>query len=92
VLWARLVSKERVFPCTLGTFSVNERLLVLWCDSYNAAERVFPCALGTFSVNERLLVLWCDSYNAAERERESISLCFGHDIVSKSVSLCFGHV
>jgi hypothetical protein len=39
VLWARLVSKERVFPCTLGTFSVNERLLVLWCDSYNAAER-----------------------------------------------------
>jgi hypothetical protein len=64
VLWARLVLKERVFPCTLGTFSINERLLVLWCDSYNAVER----------------------------ERESISLCFGHDLVSKSVSLYFGHV
>jgi hypothetical protein len=69
---------------------------------------VFPCALGTFSIKERerLLVLWCDSYNAAERERESISLCFGHDLVLKrvspytlgtfsvkeSVSLYFGHV
>jgi hypothetical protein len=31
VLWARLVSKERVSPCTLGTLSINrECFLVLW--------------------------------------------------------------
>jgi hypothetical protein len=42
--------KERVFPYTLGTFSIKEGLLVLRHNSYNAAERVFPCTLGTFSV------------------------------------------
>jgi hypothetical protein len=48
---------KRVFPCTLGTFSIKECLLVLWCDSYNTAERVFPCALGTFSVKEKVCFL-----------------------------------
>jgi hypothetical protein len=68
--------RARAFPYTLGTFSVK--------------ERVFPYALGTFSIKEYLLVLWYNSYNAAKRE--SISLYFGYDLVSKSVSLYFGYV
>jgi hypothetical protein len=71
MLWVRLVLKERAFPCTLGTFSINEYFLVLWARLV-LKERVFPGTLGTFSVKERvyLLVLWCNSYNAVERERE----------------------
>jgi hypothetical protein len=105
VLWARLVSKERAFPCTLGTFSVKESVslyfgyvsvkecfLVLWV--HLALKRVFPCALGTFSVKKRECVSTSASVQFVRcgRERESISLCFGHDLVSKSVSLYFGYV
>jgi hypothetical protein len=39
VLWARLVSKERVFPCALGTFSVKREYLYFGYDSYDAVER-----------------------------------------------------
>jgi hypothetical protein len=59
VLWVRLVSKrECIFPCTLGTFSVKERvyLLVLWYDSYNVAERerAFPYTLGMLSIKKSI--------------------------------------
>jgi hypothetical protein len=46
-----------VFPCTLGTFSVKERVSLYF--GYDLAlKRVFPYTLGIFSVNECLLMLW----------------------------------
>jgi hypothetical protein len=62
---------------------------------------VSPCTLGTFSVKESLRVLWARFVRCG---RESVSLCFGHALVSKRVFpcalgtfivkreyLCFGH-
>ena len=75
------IIRNRVFPYTLGIFSINEYLLVLWCNSYNTAERVFPCALGTFSVKEREYMA-TSTLGAIrimrQRESESVSLYFGY--------------
>jgi hypothetical protein len=51
---------KRVFPCTLGTFSINECLLVLWVRLV-LRESVSTSALGAIRMmrqRECFLVLW----------------------------------
>jgi hypothetical protein len=81
--------KERVFPYTLGTFSIKESLLVLRYNSYNAVERVFPYTLGIFSIKRERVY----RYSGAQfirfwmRKIECLLVVFGQELDRKYRSL-----